>query len=281
MMQEFENLGLEILRIENTKSYAIGRPRALARTIVTFKSDLWKVLRHRYLFCFSETAHAPLNALERILYRLIKMKGIPLLIYVRDAHWLMPWYAPRNKEKVLKRHRRDMAYYNEVPDAVFVPTEALAKAIGLEHFVVLPPGAPEVQRPGKYANQSAIYVGGAGKFYDLDFLYDAFQALKRKHPQFCATLITRPKELPEELKEKFEATNTIVVAAVGDALADYYERSSVSLMPLDPDGYADLSMPVKLFEYLAYGLPVVSRNLREPAAFIRENECGVIADTPE
>jgi glycosyltransferase involved in cell wall biosynthesis len=281
MMKEFEQLGAELLKIENTKSYAMGKPRALARTFKEFGSGVWKVITGRYLFCFSETAHAPLNALERILYRLIKIKRIPLFIYLRDAQWLVPRGTPTEHKQLVERHRRDIDYYNKVPDMMFVPSTSLAEAVGLKRFTRLPPGAPEVEQYGSFSNQSVIYVGGGGKTYDLDFLLEALKLLKKSHPGFTCTLVTRPKEISLELSGQFAETNTSIGEAHGAALADHYSRASIAVMPLDPGGYANLSMPVKLFEYIAYGLPVVSRSLREPAVFIRENNCGVIADTPE
>ena len=38
----------------------------------------------------------------------------------------------------------------------------------------------------------------------------------------------------------------------------------------------DFSIPVKLMEYLGYGLPVISTDCTEIAAFIERNHCGLL-----
>ena len=44
----------------------------------------------------------------------------------------------------------------------------------------------------------------------------------------------------------------------------------------------DFCMPVKLFEYLSRGLPVVTTRCKETAQFVTENGFGVVSDgTPE
>ena len=42
--------------------------------------------------------------------------------------------------------------------------------------------------------------------------------------------------------------------------------------------YNDMTMPVKLFEYLSYGLPVVATNCTEMTNFISRNKVGLIAE---
>lgn len=50
------------------------------------------------------------------------------------------------------------------------------------------------------------------------------------------------------------------------------------MIPRPKSLYNDLAMPVKLFEYLSYGLPIVTTNCTEMANFVSHNQVGLIAE---
>jgi glycosyltransferase involved in cell wall biosynthesis len=56
------------------------------------------------------------------------------------------------------------------------------------------------------------------------------------------------------------------------------ENSDVGMVTLLPDPSYEVSLPVKMFEYFAAGLPVVSSNFKLWSNILKENSAGVVVD---
>jgi glycosyltransferase involved in cell wall biosynthesis len=63
----------------------------------------------------------------------------------------------------------------------------------------------------------------------------------------------------------------------GNALQPVYQTSCLGLVPAQRTAYNDLAMPVKLFEYLSYGLPVVVTDCTEMAQFVNGTGVGLVS----
>jgi glycosyltransferase involved in cell wall biosynthesis len=64
----------------------------------------------------------------------------------------------------------------------------------------------------------------------------------------------------------------------GDALHGVYRKGDLAIIPLLKNVYNDIVIPVKMFEYLSHGLPMVATNCTEIANFITHNRVGLIAE---
>jgi glycosyltransferase involved in cell wall biosynthesis len=63
-----------------------------------------------------------------------------------------------------------------------------------------------------------------------------------------------------------------------DRIPDYLNEADVGLVLLKPEPRYVAVLPVKLFEYMASGLPVIACNYPATASVVRQSECGVLID---
>ena len=66
--------------------------------------------------------------------------------------------------------------------------------------------------------------------------------------------------------------------ATGDELKPLYQRALVALVAHKKDSYNEYAIPVKTFEYLSYGLPIVSVNVSSLSSFINQERIGMTVD---
>ena len=85
----------------------------------------------------------------------------------------------------------------------------------------------------------------------------------------------------EKIKKNVDNTSCKwlkIIHASGNELVSIYEKADIALFPRQSDKYIDIAMPVKLFEYLSFGKPVIATKRIEPMKFILENHCGLVCD---
>jgi len=126
-------------------------------------------------------------------------------------------------------------------------------------------------------------VGGIDRRYGADLLLDAFGLINREC-RFDLELVCREDEYMarRSIFEKYAGTEWLHIHHLwGESLAQLYHRSDIALIPIRKNAYNDMAMPVKLFEYLSYGLPVVATNCTEVADFVQRNGIGIVVqDNP-
>jgi len=127
-----------------------------------------------------------------------------------------------------------------------------------------------------------IYCGG------ITELRGAFKILK-------ATLIARSKlptikvvfvgkYSPENLKEKLQEfidnnelnDNVSLFSEVNyNEVSYFYNKSKVGLVTLLPAKTFEISMPIKVFEYMAFALPIIGSNFGHIKKYIEQENCGI------
>jgi glycosyltransferase involved in cell wall biosynthesis len=63
-----------------------------------------------------------------------------------------------------------------------------------------------------------------------------------------------------------------------DLVPDLLQSADAGLVILTPEPRYVAALPVKLFEYMASGLPVVASNFPETSKIVREANCGILVD---
>ena len=121
-------------------------------------------------------------------------------------------------------------------------------------------------------------------------MIEAFSRVRARHP--AATLVVvghfMPPSLEAELRrdaqfrgvaESVEVVGRVPFAEVGRHLG----RAAVGWVPWQPAPKNQKNVPTKLFEYMAFGLPVVASDLASIRPFVAEGDTGrlVCADDPE
>lgn len=126
----------------------------------------------------------------------------------------------------------------------------LPNAVDFEHFYLGDDTLPEEYK--SIPSPRVIYVGSISKWFDIDTLY--FSA--KKLPEVSFVLIGRART---DLS-KLHSLKNVYILGTKDyrVLPQYIKNSSVGIMPFKRNEYIDPVHPVKLYEYNACGLPVVS-----------------------
>ncbi len=150
-------------------------------------------------------------------------------------------------------------------------TALIPNGVNFQHFAGLARARPadlaKIPRP------IAVYVGAIEAWFDFDLL----RTLSQRMPDVSFVLIGPEKLAAERLQ------NLPNVHLLGrrkyDELPAYLQHSDVGIIPFDVKGHAtliDYVNPLKLYEYLACGLPCVSVRWR---ALEELNSPAILCDT--
>lgn len=197
--------------------------------------------------------------------------------HMADDYSAFPGYTAglREVEADLCRHA----------DMLLLPSkglEAVARRLGREDHTLLLNGVDfahfaksreECARPDLYNQLTGpvvVYAGALDVWFDADLV----SAVARRVSDMSFVLIGPDAEI----RSRFvDVPNVHLVGAVGrDSLPNYLVHADVGIIPFDVLRYGKLLesvRPLKMFEYLAAGLPVVSRSwpeieqMKAPIAF--------------
>jgi len=279
MMQAFRDLGYQVTEISGNSE---NRRKRI--------SSLGARERSRYQFCYSEPSTYPLHPIWDYLFywRLCRAK-VPIGVFYRDAYWkLAPeWVNLKGVRKwiVGARYRSDLRIYNRFVKAIFFPSQTLA-----DHFHfdtrkhVLWPAAQKVDDPARPSSipkrpYSVIYVGNVTSRYGLDILLKSMRYLNEwKHVILNLVCPQSSLQIQSDIMSSYRNVSWLNIYHLhGKELEPIYKSSSLGIVPLHRNLYNDLAMPVKLFEYISHGLPVVVTNCTEMAQFVKQTGIGRVA----
>ena len=207
---------------------------------------------------------------------------IPVVTYVRDAYQLFDDYGTA---RTLRGRIATAAFgpmisaLRAVSSRVAVPSRGLASALGLEDAVLLPPGSPApadvALSPG--ANR-VLFVGDARlPAHGADRLITAVSRARYKGIAVELELVCRPGQEPPGPLPAW----THLVRAEGTEIAERLPGIVATAIPRPRGPYNDLALPVKLYEYLAYGRPLLVTDCTEQARVVASAGAGVVtADDP-
>ena len=69
-----------------------------------------------------------------------------------------------------------------------------------------------------------------------------------------------------------------IVHKSGDALAEHYEQADMAAYCLAHDEYLDMAMPIKVFEAISYGAPLLATDIYSIGKMVREQNIGWVCD---
>jgi glycosyltransferase involved in cell wall biosynthesis len=240
-------------------------------------------------FCYSEPRTLPVHPVwDHLLYCFLTKNRLPIGIFYRDAYWkLAGWHSCREVSARFPclRYRLDLLVFSRTATIMFFPSQTMADYFSLAPpKVPLPPGGQvmdsEYDLRAVDGIKTVIYVGGINRRYGLEVLLQALDLANRK-VSLDLELVCRQDEFTQERPTfaNYDGAEWLHPHHLtGKDLEQVYRRSAIAVIPLLKNTYNDLAMPVKLFEYLSYGLPIVSTNCTEMANFISRNRVGLIAE---
>ena len=131
-----------------------------------------------------------------------------------------------------------------------------------------------------YDKKTVFYSGSFQLKKGIDILLKAFAALKNKDAKLILAGGRGENELRpvRELTESLGLNDRVTITGwlSYSELDKYLSQATVGVIPLRDSFYNQyLTAPSKLFDYLAFGIPVVASDLPSIRDFIGKNNCGL------
>ncbi len=214
---------------------------------------------------------------------LARALGVPVLTYVRDAYQLFPEYragASLKSRLAGAAFRPTVRALGAVSTRIAAPTEGLARAIGVPDAALLPPGAPApVDVARSPTANGLLFVGDARlEAQGAHRLIRAVEVARERGAAVRLTIVCRPgQEPPGHRPDWLE-----IRRAEGHEIHALLPQVLATVIPRPRGAYNDLALPIKLFDYLSYGRPLLVTDCAEQARVVREADAGLISgDGPD
>ena len=260
-----------IVDLDLVAAYRGGRRLALWRYLV---SGRLRGLRGIYV---ESSSFLPSES-DVAFLALARGMRIPILTYFRDAYQLFPEYYPLDSPRrwlSARLFRPAVRALAAVSNQVAVPSEGLGRVLfGDRELLLLPPGAPEpVAIPYLPSADDLLFVGDARmEAHGAGTLITALRALRDQGRRVGLKIVARPGQEPAgALPDWIE-----VVRASGNDIHDLLAGTIATVIPRPRGSYNDLALPIKLFDYLAYGRPVLVTPCLEQERVISRARAGVV-----
>lgn len=284
MRRAFEAIGFRVLEVSGSHASRREQMRLLRRRI---REGM------RVDFVYSEAATTPTGLGEKItpatsltrdiaFLRFCRRRGIPVGLFYRDVYWRFDEYAERVKQPyrgILRwRYRADLRGYRSAVDRLYLPSLRMAAFLpeaNRDRAAALPPGtemrdgAPD---PTGSDRLELFYVGGVGSYYRMQEAVRGSEAAERARLTIC----TRESEWAAAREAYAEAIgeSTRVVHRAGDGLDELYANADIGMLFVEPIAYRDFAAPMKLYEYLGRGKPVIATAGTLAAEFVEAEGTG-------
>ena len=120
--------------------------------------------------------------------------------------------------------------------------------------------------------QNVCYAGGISKIRGEEIMVNAIKNLKGYKLLLAGTCED------ETIKKSLPQNVTYLGMLNRDGINELYSNSRVGICILLPIENYTHALPIKLFEYMAAGLPVIASNFPLWEEIIRESNCGNVVD---
>ncbi|MDH5716666.1 MAG: glycosyltransferase [Spirochaetia bacterium] len=283
MIEAFRDIGYDL-------KIVMGKAADRKKTINEIKKEIKMGKKYEFLYSESSTMptlltewhHLPLHPfLDFSLFKLCKKNKIPVGLFYRDIYWMFDQY--KKDVSLLKRmisilfYRYDLKKYRKFVNILFFPSNKMFKYIKnypISRMYELPPGVIKDKffyKKIKKNNIKLLYVGGIGGLYDISKILIAVSTMKNIKLYVC----TRKMEW-EVYKHKYRnyLCNVEIFHISGKELDNLYKKSDIALACFDEVEYRNFAMPMKLFEYLSYGKPIIASKNTAVGDFVKKYKIG-------
>lgn len=143
------------------------------------------------------------------------------------------------------------------------------------------PPDPAVREKFGLASQPIVgFVGGLRPWHGVELLPDVLQRLARHRPDVRLVVVgdgpLRPA-MQSRLRELGLSGQSVFTGSLPHAaVASLIRQFDVAIAPYPPPNHAFYFSPLKLFEYMACGVPVVAAELGQIAELVRHEETGLL-----
>jgi glycosyltransferase involved in cell wall biosynthesis len=224
-----------------------------------------------------------------ISYVVAKIRGIAYVLDVDDRTfpseinkwWRLPLYCQEwLAERLLKALR----------PPVSVASRALAEYWG-PHVDYIPNSADlSVFAPGKgdadyifrnHGLRAPVIIWPAVFFQETDrrYVLEVFSEIRLSGNAISLLVLGDGEYLPEvRHRAAFLGLDNVHFAGrvPHERMIDYYASAQAGIVPLRNNHYDACKGPIKLYEYMAMGLPVIATDIGEPSTMVAEAGCGIV-----
>ena len=285
MRDAFRELGYEVWEVTG---YSAQRSAAMHRVLKAVGSGT------QFDFCYSESStmpmtmtdrhHLPLRPLlDRGFFRKLRAAGTPVGHFLRDIFWRFPEYRESvptpKRQAALTAYAWDLVTMRHSVDRVFLPSLPMADYLDFGNTPVsaLPPGhGYSSPVAGPESGVRLFYVGGIGAHYRLQVLFEGVQRAADAGVDVTLTVCTPAQLWAAEMPHyaAFSSPAITVVQAHGAALEPYFAAANVGALFVEPDDYWKFAVPVKQFEYLGAGKPILAAEGSLTGDFVSSQDLG-------
>ena len=265
MRRAFEELGYDVHEVQGTHAERRAQIRQLTQAIHRGK---------RFDFVYSEAATTPTGLGEPVtaatslrrdvdFLRQCRRAGIPVGLFYRDIYWQFDEYATRVGQPyatVLRwRYRADLRGYRSAVDRIYLPSMRMAEYLpkaNQAQAAELPPASDIVDSPLAHGDPSLFYVGGTNDYYRMEETIRGVALSANARMTIC----TRENEWRQNRDRYLDVlTSRIsVVHKSGSELEALYADANLGSLLMEPIEYREFAAPLKLYEYLGHGKPIIA-----------------------
>jgi glycosyltransferase involved in cell wall biosynthesis len=289
MIHGFEKIGYQV---DKAWGYALSRKQS----IKAIEDQINRGIRYDFLYAESSTMptllterhHLPLYPrLDFGFFNYCRHHAIPIGLFYRDVHWRFEQY--RVKVGWYKRfisklfYNLDFVLYRQYVDALFLPNKKMVEYVRFwpsqKPVYELPPGGNvRILKDLEPSDTLRLfYVGGViPPLYDIANLLQGVYLATEQGLDVCLTVCcpyhqwqNRPRRY-----DRWRGERLSVVHASGPELEPLYQQHDIAMLYLIPPPYYDFAMPVKAFEAIGFGRPLITVNGTAIGDFVKKQGCG-------
>ncbi|MDD2361550.1 MAG: glycosyltransferase [Oscillospiraceae bacterium] len=285
MYAAFNELGLEIKLLQGQQNRRAER-RIKVGDILGWLDD------NRPDICYIEPPSGPFfNSIDHKLLKKLKAMNIPIGLFYRDMYWKFGLGSPekglgaRIKGLIIKMmHKRDWRIFMKTLSIIYFTTLSMADMLPVSiPAKALPPGCFNAASPRKSDTvqvPTGIYIGGLAELYGAIKMLKAAELIHAKGVNFNLKLICREAEWKHFAQENKLTTLPdwleVLHISGDDALSEQYAQADFALCPHEVNSYNNITISVKIMEYLSYLKPVVVTETIPMKTFVTQNDIGIV-----
>ncbi|MFP7733895.1 glycosyltransferase [Priestia aryabhattai] len=243
---------------------------------------------NRYDFCYIELKVGVTRYYDTMLLLSLKrkFKNLKIGMYYRDMYW---GYGIQVSKGYLKNllvpiaNKYHLKFLSNIADVMFGQSKSFCEE--MKKFVsgdcelkIISPGCENINVP-KENPSGVIYVGEIDEvFSGVELLIESmFLVNQIKHVPLY--LVCRKHEYDQSLllqkaNEKYEWLN--IEHHTKETIGSVYSKASLAIIPRYKNDYTKLCLPIKLFEYITYELPIIAVRHGEVSNFIEDHNIGYV-----
>ena len=145
------------------------------------------------------------------------------------------------------------------------------------------PGPPEPATRSRWGLDGGLvlgFVGGLRPWHGVEFLPPLFEKLARRHEGLQLVIVGNGplrKTLSSEISKRGLASRTVLTGALSqEEVPPLLREFAAALAPYPRPEHPFYFSPLKLFEYMACGAPVVASAVGQIAEIVRDGETGFL-----